>query len=386
MINYISADWIYPVESSPIQKGVVGIDEDGSICAVLNEVEAQGLENVKRYKGVLVPGFINAHCHLELSHMRGKIDKHTGLTNFIKSVIQNRQQDENDIVAAMESADKEMYENGIVAVGDISNVLTSKIVKIKSKIYYHTFIEVFGFSRPSEPIIEAGKTLKIQFLPLKSSIVAHAPYSVSGELFDAIRSTNTDADIQSIHNQETVAENELFETGTGKFADFFSELGIPKSDMHGSGQNSLAYHLPKLPKNVNTILVHNTFSRKEDIDFANQEHKKLFWCLCPNANLYIENELPDADLLQNADLKIALGTDSLASNSHLNILAEMKSLQVGKGIGFDHLLTWATLNGAKSLGIDSMYGSIAIGKKPGVNLIQLAENQKIDNVKVRRIF
>ena len=385
MISYISANLIYPVSEPPIKNGVIGIDANGSIHSILNQAQAQNIANVKHYDGVLVPGFINTHCHLELSHLQKKIEERTGLTTFIKSILALRQQTDEEVIAAMQKADSEMYANGIVAVGDISNMLISKNIKLQSKIYYHTFIELFGFSRPSEPIIIAGIALKKDFLPLKSSIVPHAPYSVSAALFKEIKAVTTENDIQSIHNQETNAENELFETGTGKFADFFTELGIAQSDAHQSGKGALQYHLPLLPSHVNTLLVHNTFSSKADVNYAKTQHHKLYWCLCPNANLYIENALPDVEVLKNEAVKITLGTDSLASNHQLNILAEMQTLQEYQNISFEELLTWATLNGAEFLGIDSQYGSLSEGKKPGINLIKLGIDQKIENCKVQRI-
>ncbi|MFA6276012.1 MAG: amidohydrolase family protein [Pedobacter sp.] len=384
---YISANVVYRVNNTPLKNGVLGINEDGCIGAVLTQEEAQGIENIQHYDGVLVPGFINTHCHLELSHLRQKIAEKTGLTGFIKQILSFRQQPEEEIISAMQNADAEMYENGIVAVGDISNLLISKSVKLNSKIYYHTFVEVFGFNRPSEPIIEQALNLKKEFAPLKASIVPHAPYSVSSSLFNEIEKVTNEDDALSIHNQETIGENELFETGTGKFADFFAELGIAQNDAHNSSKNSLNYHLPLLSKEVNTLLVHNTFSSKADIDFAKKEHQKLYWCLCPNANLYIENTLPDVDVLKTERLKITLGTDSLASNHQLNILSEMQTLQEHKSISFEELLKWATLNGAEFLGIESQYGSFEKGKKPGVVLISNAENGIINKeTTIKRLF
>ena len=387
MITYISADLIYPVAAPPLKNGVIGVNEDGSIHSILSLAEVQHGIDIVHYKGSLVPGFINTHCHLELSHLRDKITERTGLTNFIKSILALRQQPDQEVIEAMEKADQEMYENGIVAVGDISNVLISKEVKLQSKIYYQTFIELFGFNRPSAPVIAAGLELKSEFLPLKSSIVPHAPYSVSKELFAEIKKVTTENDVQSIHNQETLAENELFEMGKGKFAEFFADLGIAQSDAHQSGENSIRYHLPKMTKNVNTLLVHNTFSSKADVDFSRTQHQQLYWCLCPNANLYIEDTLPNVELLQNEAVKITLGTDSLASNHQLSILAEMLTLQNHKNILFEDSLKWATLNGAEFLGIEADYGSLSVGKKPGILLVQNFDAEKITSETViKRLF
>lgn len=385
MLNYISADWIFPVSSPALKNGVLAITDSGEIQKIYTAEESKEFLDVKYNPGVLVPGFVNTHCHLELSHLKDKIEQKTGLPGFIKQILSLRQQPEEEILNAMQIADEQMHKNGIVAVGDISNQLISKSVKQKSKIYYHTFVEVFGFNRPSGPIIAQGEKLKQDFLPLKASVVPHAPYSVSAELFGEINKITNADDILSIHNQETESENELFERGTGSFADFFADLGIAQSDAHNTGKNSIAYHLPQMPQAVNTLLVHNTFVSKADLDFAKEMHQQLYWCLCPNANIYIEGSLPDVNMMASEALKITLGTDSLASNLALDILAEMKTLQEEKSIDFEELLKWATLNGAEFLNIDDEFGSFEVGKKPGVNLIQLSADFKINNLNVERI-
>lgn len=387
MITYISANFIFPITSAPIKNGVLGLDEKGTIHEVFTSEEAKHIKKIRHYKGVIVPGFINTHCHLELSHLKNKIEEKTGLIGFIKQILVLRQHPEEEVIAAMQNADEEMYNNGIVAVGDISNLLISKSVKQQSQIYYHTFVELFGFNRLSEPIITQGIQLKNDFEPLKASIVPHAPYSVSTELFKEIQNVTHGDDILSIHNQETDGENKLFETGKGAFAEFFNDLGIAQSDAHNSGKNAIQYHLPQMSKEVNTLLVHNTFSSKSDINFAKNEHQKLFWCLCPNANLYIENNLPDVGMLKEENLKITLGTDSLASNHQLNILTEMQILQDEKHISFSKSIKWATLNGAEFLGIANQFGSLAVGKKPGIVLIALNEDLQIKKeTKIKRLF
>jgi len=140
MISYVTADVVYPVSVEPIRNGVVGFDESGKICSLLTASQASGLKSVKYYEGVIVPGFVNTHCHLELSHLRAAIPMETGLTGFITEILRLREADKENIIKAMELADQEMYRNGIVAVGDISNQLSSREVKINSKIFYHTFI------------------------------------------------------------------------------------------------------------------------------------------------------------------------------------------------------------------------------------------------------
>ncbi|SHG93386.1 amidohydrolase family protein [Pedobacter caeni] len=386
MVSYISASYIYPVSAAPLKDGVIGVDSEGLIKEILTADEAatKGITDIKYYKGALVPGFVNAHCHLELSHLQGKIARHTGLPGFVEQVIRQRQAEESEVIAAMEAADRKMYENGIVAVGDISNKLISKEVKEISGIYYHTFIEAMGFNPvKAGEIIKAAIDLKNAFKPLSGSIVPHAPYSVSDELFHEIRTEGEkNNDLISIHNQETPDENAFFEHKTGSFLKLYQFLGLDIDFFEATGKPSLPSYLPELSATQKTLLVHNTFTSKSDLDFAENHHQLLYWCLCPNANLYIEDKLPELKLLQEANVKITLGTDSLASNDQLSIIEEMKTLQEHFKVSFDELLKWATWNGAEFLGIEDRFGSLAVGKTPGIVLLEIVENlvdKPVDN-------
>jgi cytosine/adenosine deaminase-related metal-dependent hydrolase len=205
-------------------------------------------------------------------------------------------------------------------------------------------------------------------------------------LLTAISTHTQSDDILTIHNQETVAENEFFEKGTGAFVDFLGAVNL-LFDEPILNQTAIHHALPKLPKKVNTLLVHNTFSSAADIAFATKTHPKLFWCLCPNANLYIENNLPANHLLQHENISLTLGTDSLASNHQLCILSEIQTLQAKTNVSFEQALTWATLNGAKFLGIDAQFGSFEAGKKPGIIWLKTQEQvNKGLKTSIKRLF
>ena len=388
MLKYFSADWIFPVSSPPINNGVVAVNPDGGIEEVLTQEEASslGLATTK-HKGSIVPGFINTHCHLELSHMLGQIPEQTGLVEFVQSIIKSRRGDIAEIKKAMYAADQKMFENGIVAVADISNQISSKEVKEQSKIYYHTFIEAMGFNpERANAIMDDVKEIKQAFEPLPASIVPHAPYSVSPELFGLIKvEAEKDNAFISVHNQETDDENAFFENKTGGFLALYKFLGLDISFFAPTKKTSLQTWLLYI-KEQKTLLVHNTVSSKADITFAKENNNNLYWCLCPQANLYIENALPEVDLLIEENVKITLGTDSLASNHQLNILSEMITLQKYKQVPFEKLLRWATINGAEFLELDQQVGTIAVGKKPGLNLIQLSADFSIESDKVKRLI
>ncbi|MGN7205137.1 amidohydrolase family protein [Pedobacter sp. SAFR-022] len=390
MLTFLSASTIYPVSTPAIDHGVIALDEQGCVKGLYTQQEAEALSLPvsQHYSGLLIPGFINTHCHLELSHLRGKISQHTGLFKFVSEVMKSRTADTSEIMKAMEQADEEMYQNGIVAVGDISNQAVSASVKQKSKIYYHTFVEAMGFnpSQASSIIAEAKETMD-SFEKTNASIVPHAPYSVSDALFAEIATiSQTQENLLSIHNQETAAENEFFQHKTGAFLELYKMLGLDLEFYQASGKTSLQSTLPKLPKS-RTLLVHNTQTSLADVALANTQHPDLYWCLCPNANRYIENTLPDVHMLKNEGLRITLGTDSLASNQQLSILEEMKVLQTHKQISFQTLLEWATLNGAKFLGIEDTYGSFELGKKPGVVLLEAIANEELSGAtRIKRLF
>ncbi|MCB0568986.1 MAG: amidohydrolase family protein, partial [Phaeodactylibacter sp.] len=137
-----TADYIFPVASHPIRKGVVIVDDQGKVLA-LGQREDYDPASLETYTGIIVPGFINTHCHLELSHMKGMAPTGTGLLPFLKTVVNFRDISMEEIQDAIEKADREMYEGGIVAVGDISNKLDTAAQKEKSPIHYYTFVEMF---------------------------------------------------------------------------------------------------------------------------------------------------------------------------------------------------------------------------------------------------
>ena len=149
-------------------------------------------------------------------------------------------------------------------------------------------------------------------------------------------------------------------------------------------------YFSSLTKLSTIILVHNTFTSEEDVLFLQEYHKKnpqqIYFCLCPNANLYIENILPPVHLFRKNNFKIVLGTDSLASNETLSILDEIKTLRKNfPEISLDEMLQWATLNGAKALGFENELGSFDAGKKPGVLNITL-DSRNVEPENVRRLI
>ncbi|WP_346236090.1 amidohydrolase family protein [Niabella insulamsoli] len=355
---------------------VLIVQQDGTIEAIV-EADAAG-DGVRQLKGILSPGFINCHCHLELSHLKGMIVENTGLAGFAGEVVQKRNKEPHLIAQAISDADANMQKNGIVAVGDICNTADTLLTKSESPILYHNFIEALGFNPDvATPNFERYKktfeTFTKIFPPKQVSITPHAPYSVSEVLWKKILEHDPSG-VFSIHNQETIDETQWFFDKTGGFVGMFDRLGLKTDSFTASGKSSLQTFLPKFAPTQQLLLVHNVCTQPDDISFAQQLHPHLFWCLCPNANQYISQAMPPLPLFLEQQCTVVLGTDSLASNHQLSIWEEIRTLQKAfPQTSLAQMLGWATINGAKALKLDESLGSFEPGKKPG--LVHIDNNQ-----------
>ncbi len=371
----LSADIIYPIDDDPIRQGVVVVDDEGIVVG-LGTRDNHALETLEIYEGCIIPGFVNTHCHLELSHMKSKVATGTSLIPFISGVVSQRGASKETISAAISAAEDEMIAEGIVAVGDISNVVDTFAQKSKNRLIYYTFVEFFDFLQPSLTKAEFEK-YKIVYDALvladgqQKTCVPHAPYSVSTELFKQINQVNgLSLSTVSIHNQETPPEQQLFMNKTGAFIGFYKGFGMQLDNFEPINKSSIHYAIAHMNPALRTLFVHNTLSTAQDIQAAHSWSDRVYWATCPNANLYIENRLPNYQLFMDNDACMTIGTDSLTSNWQLSILEEMKTIAKYQSyVPFETLLQWATLNGAKALGFEQKLGSISIGKKCGLNLL-----------------
>jgi cytosine/adenosine deaminase-related metal-dependent hydrolase len=352
---------------------VLVTDEGGTVVDI---VTGETGNDIQQFRGILMPGHINCHCHLELSHMRNRIPAGQGLTHFISSVMGFPKADQAEKERSMALADKEMYENGIVATGDICNQLYSIRQKEKSNIQWYNFLELTNLddAKAAERVVlynNMANEFK-EALPSTSNVALspHAIYSVSPLTFSLINK-NTKNKTITIHNQECADEDQLFTNGSGRFLRFYESIGRKSMPLAVSGKSSIQTWLPYFNNGQTIIMVHNTYTPEEDIIFANEYAEmnglQLVYCLCPNANLYIEEKLPPIDLFIRHNCNIVLGTDSYGSNRQLSITSEMAAIHKHlPDIPIATLLQWATLNGAKALHWHNDLGSFEKGKKPGV--------------------
>jgi cytosine/adenosine deaminase-related metal-dependent hydrolase len=380
------ADFLFTGFEMLNQDQVLITDEKGIIQEVVPKGDAGG--DIQQLRGLLSPGFINSHCHLELSHMKGLIAERTGLVDFVFNIVTQRHFPEEEILEAISKAEDEMISNGIVAVGDICNNTLTIPRKLLERLHYYNFIEVSGWlPQIATQRFERSKANFDFFieslLPVNSqvSLAPHAPYSVSDDLWKLIQPFFK-GKTTTIHNQETDFEDALFLNGSGDFIRMYEMMKLDNNWFKPTGKSSLQSYLSQLQGAKNVLLVHNTFIKEEDILSVNISSQitgqQFFYCLCVNANTYIENKLPPVHLLRQHKCNITIGTDSLASNWSLSVLDEIKTIrQHFSFIPTIELLQWATINGARALQMDGRLGSFEKGKQPGIVLIETLNNGEI---------
>lgn len=386
-----SAQYIITNSGPALKRGIITVDNEGRILGVDDtKGNLKETHSVEFFNGIIVPGFVNCHCHLELSHMKGLIKPGNGLPEFISRVRSERGMSSENLSASAFSADTAMFRNGISLCADICNTDSTFGIKKKSSISYINLIEVFGIDpsgarkRADEALSAAGTAAR---LDLQCSIVPHSVYSVSRQLFRIIAEEAKSNSVTSVHFMESPEEKDLIEKHAGSLMDSYKKSGLlnGEPDFVPSHEDAI---LNYITQSGNLLLVHNTFVNEEIIRKV-KKRKNLYWCLCPNSNLYIEKKIPPVDLLLNESCDIVIGTDSLASNKGLDILEELKTLQSRYPyLTLEELIRWASLNGAKALCREDEFGSIAPGKKPGLILLEDADltGMKLTNeTSVRRI-
>lgn len=360
----ISSEWPRRIASHGLltdrgwlRNPLVEIGPDGTILSVATCEHPDREPYTEFYAGMLLPGLVDAHCHLELSYLRGAIPPGGGFAAFARAMGEVRDRaTEEERLRAVAAADAELTRQGVAAVGDIANGESACAVKEQSRIAYRTFAEVFGLNTRTaerqQPLLRHPRT----------SLTPHSLYSVQDELFLSI-CREGEAPL-SIHFLESPAEKELFRR-SGPLWEWYGRSGMSCDFLHyGSPAERL---VRSVPRDRSVVLVHACMTEQEDIDrIMNHFTAPVYWCLCPRSNRYISDLRPPVDLLRRNGLRICIGTDSLASNESLSMLDELRCLPE---IPLDERLRWATAEGAAALGFGDRLGSVEPGKRPGLTLL-----------------
>lgn len=373
----VAARFLYTSESiEPIHNGFVEYDDDGIVICIGTSPDIN--EESLYYDGAIVPGFINAHCHVELSHLLGKFSRGSGMAGFIDQIndLRDSAGREQKIECIRCWMDR-LWSHGVSAMADISNCEDSFAVKSGSRIYTRTFLEVFG----TEPEDCAGVMSSVRRLKdvagrygIDAAPTPHSCYTMSPELLSASAADALDEGYLSFHSQESMQEELFISEGTGELADNRRHYGMSMPE--STGKPSLMYFIDRLldvhpaPFDEHILLVHNVCLSQEAIDAAAAVFKNAYYAICPLSNMFIHNTLPPVMLMRENGLNITIGTDSLSSNDNLDMVGEMYCLQEAfPDVPFGEILSWACINGAAYLSKEGELGSISAGKRPGLVFI-----------------
>ncbi len=341
-----------------VERPVITIDDAGRIVRIAQWERLDTMPTTEFYAGALCAGFVNAHCHAELSYLRGAIAEGSGFAGFARAIGQVRGGfSAEERRQALVAADAAMWAEGVEAVGDIVNDDSSFEVKQHSHIHYHSFAEVFGLNASTE----AARRL---LTGANCSLTPHSTYSVQDAVFREIAQTKSDAPL-SVHFMESPDEAALYR-GEGSLAAWYEKMGWQCDFL---GYSSPARRIVEsIPHERRVMLVHNCCINEEDIALIDEAFgQRVSWVVCPRSNDYISGLRPPVDRLRRAGARICIGTDSLASNHSLSMVEEMKAM---REVPLKELALWATRNGAEAIGIADEKGSIEVGRRSGVVLIE----------------
>lgn len=365
----IAAKYVYLLDGiEPIRNSFVEFSDDGTVIAV---GEADSADNI--LDGALVPGFVNAHCHVELSYMKGLFRKGTGMAGFIDQInaLRDTKSHEEKVRDLSEAMDL-MWERGVSAMADISNCDDSFAVKAAHPMYTRTFLEVFGTEPEDCPSVMASvRELQEKAIAagLDAAPTPHACYTMSPQLLTAASMAGLESGFLSYHSEESSEEEDMIRFGRGPMWDNRKNAGMSTPPV--TGKSSLLYFIDRLkegtsaPIDGHILLVHEVCLDQKGIDAVKSTMLHPFFALCPLSNIFIHNALPPIPLMRRNGLKLCIGTDSLSSNDDLDMLKEIFCLQENfPEVPLGELFTWASSNGADFLSRNEL-GSFSEGKNPG---------------------
>jgi aminodeoxyfutalosine deaminase len=377
-VTCFRAAWILPISDPPIPNGCVAI-EKGRIVSV---GAGQGVEAVDLGRVAILPGLVNAHTHLELSYLRNRVPPARQFLSWVRVLMHARRQfpDPIDprILSAARDAIADARASGTALIGDVSNSLVTVPLLNEAGIPAHVFFELLRFNARNPDEIVRDARAQVAALPkspmIRVSLAPHAPYSVAPGLFEAIR-RELDADAgsrASVHLGESPEEVEFLKAGTGGWRILLEEFGAWTDDWRPPNCSPVAYleSLGFLDKRV--LAVHGVQFSGEDL--ARLRALDMTLVSCPRSNRYVGVGTPPLEAFFAMGVRVALGTDSLASVENLNMFAELAAArEAAPRVAARRLLESATLEGARALGFEEEFGSIDAGKRAALIVLQVPE-------------
>ena len=382
MTRYHAA-WIVPITSPPIQNGWVEI-EGGSITAVGPPEDcpppAPGRE-IRLDAHVILPGLVNAHTHLELSGLQGRLQPAESMPAWVRPLLALTADEAPDDVA-IRAAIREAHRAGTALVGDISNTLASVDPLRDSPIDAVVFKELLGFDepRPTQLVAQALAELAHQQPDgPRPGLAAHALYSVSPSLFAALRAAVDAHPLgpMSVHVAESREELEFLRGGHGPWRELLEERGRWDSRWTPSSEGPVGYLEQLGWLRDDTLMVHGVHLTDHELERLASAGTTLV--TCPRSNRWTGAGTPPIGRFFAAGVRVAVGTDSLASVADLNLFSELHEVRrLERFVPASAVLESATIRGAQALGFGGELGAVVPGYRAALIAVRCSET--IDDV------
>jgi len=384
MVRYHAA-WILPINEPPIRNGWLAVDHGRVVAlgAAGKRVLADGARVVDLGDVAVMPGLVNAHTHLELSYLRDEVPPASQFVTWIRGVMKARRERPDpgarEIVDAVESALVEAIACGTAIVGDISNTLVTFGPLTRSPLAAVVFYELIRFNAPAPAAIVAKAVADLAALPpterVRTSLAAHAPYSVAPLVLRAIHEAVNRSPFApcSIHLSESEEEVEFIQSGAGPWRALLEEIGSWDPEWVPPGGTPVQFLDDSGFLDGRLLAVHGVQMTPSDLDRLVARGTTLV--TCPRSNGHTGAGAPPIEDFYNYGVKVAVGTDSLASAPDLNIFAELATMRaLAPTVSAAALLDSATRQGARALGFDADYGTIEPGKSARLLAVTIPAN------------
>jgi aminodeoxyfutalosine deaminase len=381
----IRARVVFPVDRPPIEHGVVTIEGERIVDI---GTTASARDVIDLGSAALFPGFVNAHTHLEFSHLRQPLGTPgMSLVDWIRLVIAERGRGDRSLRDSLIRGAQESIAAGVTAVGDIATGLPDIPLDLIDSTNFH---EVIGFSRARAASAFSAIVDRLDGVEralavmgpeactgLRNGISPHAPYTVSPKLVSDLVSLSRQRNMpMAMHLAESREELELLRDGTGPFQVLLDERSMWDADAIPRDSRPLDY-LRLLADAPRTLVIHGNYLDSDELAFLAANRERMSLVYCPRTHAYFEHAAYPLVEALAAGVRVAIGTDSRGSNPDLDLLAEMRHVwRAHPAVDPLTVLQLGTLSGAEALGRDTEFGSLTPGKLANLVAVSLPENAR----------
>lgn len=382
-----SAPWVLPISRPPIREGAIALFE-GRIVGVGHgqdlRLKFPGHEFRFHPDSILVPSFVNAHCHLELSPLKWRLTPTASLTSWVKELVKARSTiGAEEWVPAIKEAINELVEGGTLVVGDVGNTgLVPSIMMEEADDWPLSgihFLEIIQPEMPSDgdpelTIMNEEAPLIERAFPMEITLSPHGVHTVHASILSAIKKRAQERGLPfTLHVAESPEEMEFLIRGEGPMLELLQHHGRDTSRLSIPNKGPVHFLEELDLLDQKSLLVHCVQLSDDELDIIKKKGANI--CLCPRSNTFLGVGEPPLQEMVSRGINCAIGTDSLASNDKLDIFSEMTALKrIAPDVPSGTILKMATLGGAKALGLESRFGSLEVGRCSPVVALQLPHN------------